>query len=228
MEEIILKNLLLDQEYYAKVFPHLKNNHFGQLENSEIFKAMIAYNTQYDTSPNIKELGLFIKNSGTVSESLRNKVLTQYKEVMLEPPVENKEFLLDQTEKYIQKEELSDAIFKSADIIENDEPFEPIIGMIEKALSVNFDYDTGMIYKEESSLINRYNYYTERISGLSLGLSSIDRALGRGLRSKTLNVVVAPSHGGKCQTFNTHVDIYLTKEKKELFDGFKQKNIKKG
>jgi replicative DNA helicase len=197
MEEVILKNLIINGDYFAKVFPHLKESHFDTLENTEIFKALSEYNREYDSAPNVKELGLFIKNSGTVSDSVKGKVIDRYKEVMLEPPVENQDFLIDQTEKYIQKEELSEAIFKSADLIENDQPFEPIIGMIENALSVSFDYDTGMVYKDASASQDRYDYYTQRISGLSLGLPSVDRALGSGLRSKTLNLVVAPSHGGK-------------------------------
>lgn len=136
---------------------------------------------------------------------------------MLEPPVENQDFLIDQTEKYIQKEELSEAIFKSADLIENDEPFEPIIGMIERALSVNFDYDTGMIYKDNTALSSRYDYYTQRISGLSLGLPSVDRALGSGLRSKTLNVVVAPSHGGKSALLMSAASTAYLDKKNVLF-----------
>jgi len=197
MENVILKNLLVDGDYFAKVFTHLKPEHFSNLENTEIFKALREYQKKYEEAPNIKELGLFIKNSGSVSDTVKDKVIQQYKNVMLEPPVENKDFLLDQTEKYIQKEELSEAIFKSADLIANDEPFEPIIGMIEKALGVSFDSDTGMNFGEESSLEERYAYYTQRISGLSLGLRSVDEALGSGLRTKTLNLVVAPSHGGK-------------------------------
>ncbi len=197
MESVILKNLIVDPEYFAKVFPHLKSSHFSNLENSEIFKALVQYNKEYDATPNPKELGIFIKNSGEVSENIKLKVIGQFKEVILEPSVENKEFLIDQTEKYIQKEELSEAIFKSADLIENDQPFEPIIGMIEKALSISFDYDIGMKYKEEKATLERYDYYTQRISGLSIGLPSVDLALGSGLRSKTLNLIVAPSHGGK-------------------------------
>ena len=215
MEEVILKNLIVDKDYFAKVFPHLKESHFNSLETSEIFKALKKYNSEYDTPPNIKELGLFIKNSGDISDSVRGKIISKYKEIMLEPPVENKDFLIDETEKYIQKEELSEAIFKAADLIENDQPFEPIIGMVEKALSVSFDYDIGMKYND--TLEDRYNYYTQRISGLSIGLPSVDRALGSGLRTKTLNLVVAPSHGGKSALLMSSASTAYLKKKSVLF-----------
>ena len=208
---------MVDGDFFAKVFPHLKESHFDTLENTEIFKSLSAYNKQYDAAPNIKELGLYIKNSGEITDAIRTKVITQYKDVMLEPPVENKEFLIDQTEKWIQKEELSEAIFKSADLIENNQPFAPIIGMIENALSVSFDYDTGMVYKDSEATISRYEYYTQRITGLSIGLPSVDTALGMGLRSKTLNLVVAPSHGGKSALLMSAASTAYVLKKNVLF-----------
>jgi replicative DNA helicase len=215
LEEVILKNLIVNEDYFNKVFPHLKRDHFGSLENSEIFNAIESYNKEFDNKPNIKELGIYIRNSGEISESLKEKVIGTYKSVMLEPPVENEEFLISQTEKFIQKEELSAAIFKSADLIENNQPFEPIIGMIEGALSVTFDFDTGM--KFGSSEDDRYEYYTRRIQGLSIGLPSVDRALGSGLRTKTLNVVVAPSHGGKSAFLISSAATAYLKKKDVLF-----------
>jgi len=217
MEEVILKSLITNGEYFSKVYTHLKEDHFGQLENVEIFKALSSYFSTYDETPNIKELGLYIKNSGEVSEQVRDKVIDQYKFVMMEAPVENDEFLIDQTEKYIQKEELSAAIFKSADLIENDEPFDPIIGLIEGALGISFDYDTGMAYKETSALEDRYNYYTQRIEGLSIGLDSVDRSLGGGFRTKTLNLVVAPSHGGKSALLMSAASTAYIAKKNVLF-----------
>jgi len=217
MEEVILKNLITDRDYFSKVFPHLKTSHFDMIENSEIFKSLYEYNSEYDSAPNIKELGLFIKNSNTVAESMKEDVISQYKEVMLEPPVENKDFLISQTEKYIQKEELSSAIFASADLIENDEPFEPIIGLIENALSVSFDYDVGLNFGATNSSNDRYDYYTERISGLSIGLPSVDKALGSGMRSKTLNLIVSPSHGGKSALLMSATAEAYLKKKNVLF-----------
>ena len=195
MENIILKNLLTSQEYFGKVYPHLSPLHFQTMETSTIFKALQGYFSKYETAPNIKELGLYIKNSPEISEAILPKVMDTFKEAMLEPPIENPEFLIDETEKYIQKIELSEAIFKSADLIEKNLPFEGVIGMVEKALSVTFDNDVGMDYKGTSS--ERFDYYTQKIQGSSCGIPSIDRALGSGYRTKTLNLRVAPSHGGK-------------------------------
>jgi len=195
MENVILKNLLTDDEYFGKVYSSLKPIHFTNIENTEIFNSIQKYISKYDIKPNIKELGLFIKNSSKLPESLVTKVISRYKQIMTDQPVQNKEFLLDETERYIQKIELSEAIFKSADIISADEPFEQVIGMVEDALSISFDSDVGLVYN--TSAEDRFDYYTQKMIGLPIGIPSVDRALGSGLRSKTLNIAVAPSHGGK-------------------------------
>ena len=195
MEEIILKNLLLDEEYYGKVYPYLTSEHFVNLENGEIFSSLKQYVLKYDAQPNPKELGLFIKNNNTTAESIKPKIIETYKALMLDQSVENDEFLIQETEKYIQKIELSNAIMKSAEVIENDAPFETVIGLVEKAISISFDSDTGLDYS--NSIRERFEYYTDKIQGIPIGIKSIDDALGSGYRKKTLNLIVAPSHGGK-------------------------------
>ena len=195
MTEVILKNLITNGDYFATVYQHVKPEHFETSEQIEIYNALHDYVKKYDAQPNIKELGLFIKNTAKLSDSQRADVIAEYKSVMTEPDVSNEEFLIEETEKYIQKMELSEAIFKSAEIIEKDEPFESVIGMVENALSVTFDTDTGMNYGLSAE--ERFAYYTQTITGFKLGIRSVDTALGGGLRRKTLNVAVAPSHGGK-------------------------------
>jgi len=211
MTEVILKNLVTNGEYFAKVYQHIKPEHFESSEQIEIFNAMHDYVLKYDAQPNIKELGLFIKNTAKLSDSQRQDVIVEYKSVMTEAPVENEEFLLEETEKYIQKMELSDAIFRSAEIIEQDMPFEGVIGLVENALSVTFDTDTGMNFGMSAE--DRFAYYTQTITGFKLGIRSVDIALGGGLRRKTLNVAVAPSHGGKSALLvASAAEQYLQKE----------------
>jgi len=211
MQNTILKNLLTSPDYFGKVYPHLNKLHFNTMETSAIFSSLQNYFSKYETAPNIKELGMFIKNSPEISEAMLPKIINEYKEIMTEPSVENPEFLIDETEKYIQKVELSEAIFKSADLIEKNLPFEGVIGMVEKALSVTFDNDIGMDYGSSSN--DRFDYYTRKIQGSACGIKSIDRALGSGYRTKTLNLRVAPSHGGKSSLLiNDTANFILNKE----------------
>lgn len=215
MEESILKYLLQDNDYYGKVYPHLKKSHFHSMENAEVFGALHDYVIKYDQKPNVKELGMFIKNSPKLSDAIRPKVIEAYKAAMLDAPIENPQFLIDETEKYIQKIELSDAIFKSAELIENNLPFEGVIGMVENALSITFDTDVGLRYDQSTQ--DRFEYYTQKIQGIPTGIISVDQALGSGYRKKTLNLTVAPSHGGKSALLVADAANFLLQKQNVLF-----------
>lgn len=213
MENIILKNLIENNDYFGKVYPHMKSTHFKTLENSELFKIVQEYVIKYDAKPSFKEMSLIIKQSNTIQDSMKPSVIEQFKVIVRDSPIENYDFLLQETEKYIQKIELVDAIYESANIIETDQPFEGVLGCVEKALAVTFDYDTGMQYN--GSAEDRYEYYHSNEETVGTGTKTIDKELNGGFSKKSLNVIVAPSHGGK-SAYGVSVAAAMLLQKKDV------------
>jgi replicative DNA helicase len=197
MEELIIQNLIMDSDYFGKVYGYLTPKHFYSYENIEIFRELSELFKEYDNKPTARELGIRIKNSSKIKKDSKDAVLSRFKEILTTDPQKNKTFLLAETEKYIQKIELSEAILKSVDIINKGEAFNPVIGLIEKAISITFNYDTGLDYNSEEAIQHLYDYYKQGFSGITSGVPSIDKVLEGGFRTKTLNIVAAPSHGGK-------------------------------
>lgn len=224
MENAVLQTLMKSQEFFGKSYSFLKEEHFQSVENSTIFGEIQKFMTEHSVRPTIKDIGLQIKNSGTISNQLKATVLGRFKELAMEEPVTNIKPFLKSTQQWIQKQELTKAIFSSADIIQNDEAFDPIVGMITDALKINFDTDIGMKYLD--SIEERIDFYKQVQHGLTTGISSIDRALGGGLFDKTLNLLLATSHGGKCCSSCTLVKIHSSKEKikglKEFVNEFRK------
>jgi len=213
MENIILKHIVESNDYFGKVYPHLKSSHFKTLENSELFKIIQGYVIKYDTKPSFKEMSLIIKQSNEIQDSLKPSVISQFKKIVQDSPLDNYDFLLGETEKYIQKIELVDAIYESANIIENDKPFEGVLGCVEKALAVTFDYDTGMEYNTNAD--SRYEYYHNNEETVKTGTNTIDKELNGGFSKKSLNVIVAPSHGGK-SAYGVSVTAAMMLQKKNV------------
>jgi len=195
MEKTILKYLLTDGDYFSKVFSYLNESHFSNLSEKTIFKKISDYYSKYATKPSAKEIGLGIKNDDKIPNELKTPTLEDFKSIVLTEDIKNAEFIIDETEKYIKKIEMVNAIYKSAEVIEKSEPFENVLGFIQKALEINFDYDTGTDYK--SSAEERFEYYVQTMTGILMGITSIDNSLDGGLRKKTLTVIAGPSHSGK-------------------------------
>jgi len=195
MENAVLQTLMKSEEYFGKSYSFIKTEHFESVENSTIFGEIQKYMTDHSVRPTIKDIGLQIKNSGTISNQLKAPVLARFKELALEERVTNIKPFLKSTQQWVQKQELTKAIFASADIIQKDSAFDPIVGMITDALKINFDTDIGMKYND--SIEDRIDYYKQVQHGLTTGIPAIDSALGGGLFDKTLNLLMAVSHGGK-------------------------------
>jgi archaellum biogenesis ATPase FlaH len=176
---------------------------------------MKDYVMSFNTQPTFKEVGLKIKNSSALKTELKKEALQQIKLLSTSDNSGNSEFILKETERWIQKLELTSAIYKSVDILKNDSEFETIIGFVSDALKISFDTDTGLNYN--SSIKERIEYYHKKLKGISSGISSLDKILGSGFLNKTLNIFVSPSHGGKSAMLVHAVASNLLKKKKILF-----------
>lgn len=215
MQDIILRNLLDDKDYYQKVFPHLSVHHFSTIESQEIFKAIKNYITEFSVQPTKKEIGLMVKNNAKLNDKIKDSSITYFKHILTDDKVENKEFLINESEKYIQKVEMTNAILKSADIIKTDGNFEQVLGFVSDALKIKFDNDIGLSYI--NSLEHRLEYYHKKNSGFTTGIESIDKIMGGGFKPKTLNVFGAPSHTGKSMALISVTCALALQKKKVLF-----------
>ena len=222
MESAVLQNLMTNDMYFSKAYTHLDNSLFNDPANEVIFTVISDYVKQHSVKPNLKEIALTIKESNKINKNLKLATLEKFKEIAQEPKVENLEFMLNKTELWVQRQRLTKAVFDSADIIQADGAFEPIVGMFTDALQVSFDTDTGLSYQD--TIDERAEYYHRKIQGLSTGIPGMDKALGGGYMKKTLNLISAPSHGGKsallaCISANMvvtgHNILYITLEMSE-------------
>ena len=215
MQDIILRNLLDDQEYFRQVYPFLKKSHFSSIESQELFNSLQTFITDYGSVPNKKEIGLRIKNNAALNDKVRDSTISYFKQILTDDKVENKDFLMKETERYVQRVEMTSAIMDSADIISTDGDFEKVLGYVSDALKIRFEHDSGMVYN--TSLEQRLEYYHRKNFGLTSGLESIDRILGGGFKPKTLSVFGAPSHVGKSMALISIASALALKKKKVLF-----------
>jgi len=209
MENTVLQNLMTNDMYFSKAYSHLSLDLFKDSSNEVIFRTISEFVDKHSTKPNLKEIALTIKESNKINKTLKQATLVKFKEIATEPKIQNLDFILEKTELWVQRMKLTEAIFESADIIQADGEFEPIIGKFTDALSVSFDTDLGMSYKE--TIQERAEYYHRKIQGLSTGIPGMDKALGGGYLKKTLSIGASISHGGKCFLKGTLIKITIPK-----------------
>ena len=103
IEDILTSSLIKNDEYFSKVFGQLKEQHFSDINNSNIFNHIKKYYAEYSHKPSIKELGLFIKNDALMGKALKDEEIEKFKSlVQIEQEYDSKQ-VIDSTEKYIKK-----------------------------------------------------------------------------------------------------------------------------
>jgi len=211
IEDVILQNLMNSESYYTKAYSHLSKGLFQDPNNATIFEAIKNLTDKYNKRPNAREIGLEIKQDNSLNKTLQQTTISKFKDVLRDPPIQNMDFLIDQTQRWVQKIQLSKTIFEAADIIQSNQPFDPIPGMVEKSLNINFDTSIGLNYHD--TINERLEYYKSMEAFTPIGLPSLDKVLGGGIRPGSLFMFIGPTHTGKtaAKVFTT-ANLLLKKE----------------
>jgi len=215
MESVVLQNLMNSESYYSKAYSHIDESLFQDPNNNTIFKTIKELTDKYNKRPTPQEVGLSIKQNNKLNKTLQQTTISKFKDILREPAVQNMDFLIDQTQKWVQRIQLSKTIFEAADIIQGDGEFGPIPGMVEKALNINFDTSIGLNYHD--SIEERLEYYKNLESFTPIGLPNLDKVLGGGIRPGSLFMFIGPTHTGKTAAKVFTTANLLLKKKNVLF-----------
>jgi KaiC/GvpD/RAD55 family RecA-like ATPase len=195
IEEIIFSKLLHNEEYSRAVLPHLKEEYFSTQGEKTFFKIYEHYFKKYNRLPSKMGMLLEIENIKASAD-----VYTTMKE-MINKTVEFDEslpFLIQKTEAFCREKAIYNALRESIIIIDGSSKTkspDSIPGILQAALSVCFDTTVGHDYFAESDA--RYEYYHATEARIPTGIPIFDKISKGGFPRKTLNLFLAPPHGGK-------------------------------
>jgi len=203
IETVILQSLVNDDEYMRKVIPFLRRDYFTDNAEQKIFDHVKNFIDQYNSTPNKDALVVAIQNDKSLSEE-------QYKDVVeyvlaFDKSDHNKDWLLNETEKFCKDKAIYNAILSSISIIDGRNKSlstDGIPQLLQDALGVCFDNNVGHDYIDNAE--SRYDFYHRVESRLPFDLDYFNKITNGGLPNKTLNVVLAGTGVGK-SLFMCHV-----------------------
>jgi hypothetical protein len=195
LENIIIGNLLSDDDYFRKVIPFLKTEYFTG-ESKTLLRKIQDYADKYNKAPTRQALAIAIEEDRTITEG----ELPALSEWLQSAEVESvdKEWIIDQTEKYCKDKAVYNAIMDSIQIIDgrdkNRGP-DSLPDLLSKALQVGFDNNVGHDYIENAD--KRYDFYHRLEEKMPFDLAMFNDITEGGLANKTLNVALAGTGVGK-------------------------------
>ena len=196
IENLVIKNLLLNEDYVRKALPFIKSEYFADITGRKIFDIASKYFIEYSALPTKEALTIEVGQINDISDDQHKQIVDAISKIDNEES--EHEWILDTTEKWCKERALYLALMSSIKIAEgNDEKRATgaIPTILSEALAVTFDNHIGHDYLEDYE--ERYEFYHQKEEKLPFDLEFFNRITKGGLPNKTLNVALAGTGVGK-------------------------------
>ena len=203
VESLILKNLLLTEDYPRRVLPFIKKEYFQDYTEQVLFDVINKYFVKYSAVATVEALTIEVGKISTLNDE-QFKQITQTLS-SFDEEITELQWLLDTTEKWCQERAIYLALMESIKIADgSDEKKAPdsIPSILSEALSVSFDNHIGHDYIDDYE--ERYDSYHRVESKVPFDIEFFNKITKGGLPSKTLNIALAGTGVGK-SLFMCHV-----------------------
>lgn len=208
MEYLILNYALKDRPFWLKVFENIKPKYFEKETNKKIFQLFKGHFAKYNDLPDID----IAKNElGEIEDGFIDAI---YDKEIIDSDNKKKQYIYDNTLRFIKESMMTDSLRKSIELMENGK-FDEIGEEIKKVLTFNLDTSLGVAL---SNIDERYEKIAKlQTDRVSTGFPQVDSILHGGWARKELYSVAAPPGVGKCQTYDTEVEIEI-EEDSEIYN----------
>ena len=200
IETLILRNLMLNEDYTRTVIPHLKLIYFEEPYRA-VFSEVVDFVNKFNKLPSADALSIELRNNPKVTADS----LALIPEISVQEKEETLPWLIEHTEKWCQDRAIYLAIMDSINIIEGKHETlgkNSLPEVLSEALGVNFDIRVGHDYVDDSD--SRYEFYHRDEEHLPFDLDMFNKITKGGLVNKSLNVALAGTGVGK-SLFMCHV-----------------------
>ena len=216
IEESIIRGLMTDEEFTRRVSPHIEKNFFQDRSEAMIVGEIIEFFAKFGTLPTKEILRVQIGQKTGISEDVYSNSISLVDKI--EPIEQNRDWLLEKTEKFCKDRSVYNAIVDSLKIIEgSDKQRTPdaIPSILQNALSISFNNEVGHSYIDDAA--SRFEFYTRKEERLPFDLEILNKITNGGLPKKTLSMVLAESGSGKSLALCHFAAANLRKGKNVLY-----------
>jgi len=203
IENTILRNLILNEEYTRKVLPFLKPEYFENTHEKIIFEETAKFIVGYDKCPTKEILSIECEKRKDINDDTFKEVTTYLKDISVDPVQED--WLVDSTEKWCKERAIYLALVESISIADGHDikkGVDAIPSILSDALAVGFDNHVGHDYLEDYE--ERFDFYHRKEDKIEFDLELFNKITKGGLPNKTLNIALAGTGVGK-SLFMCHV-----------------------
>ena len=193
-ETLILKHLIDDEGYARRTLPYLKSEYFSEKSDKLVYESIDRFINKYNNLPTREALTLEIDSESNISDEDFEACKSTISNLIVDEE-ENKDWLVETTEKFCQEKALYNAIMNSIAIIDGNDEKGKIPELLTDALAVTFDPNIGHDFIDDYD--ERFDFYHKEEERIPFDLDYMNRITKHGLPKKTLNIILAGTGVGK-------------------------------
>jgi len=216
IESLILKSLLVNENYCRAVLPYLKPEYFTDFTQKTIFKAINGFVNNYNEQPTIEALRVILSES-SLKEEESDSALTSLDDYV-DGEENNFNWLMDKTEEFCKEQAIHNAVLESIHIISDKKEKKDkgvIPELLKEALAISFDPTVGHDFMEDYEA--RYDFYHRKEERIPFDIEQLNQITKGGLPRKTLNIILAGTGSGKSLSMCHFATTNLTQGKNVLY-----------
>jgi len=193
----ILSNIIADEQYARKVIPFIKPDYFQSTSERIVFNKINEFVNKYSTIPSVEAMSVELENDNTLSENDFSNSLEVVQSLKDHVINNERQWLIDKTEKFCQEKAVYNAIMQSIHIIDGKgkQTKDAIPSILSDALGVSFDNHIGHDFLDDFN--ERYDFYHRVEEKISFDLSYFNTITKGGVSKKSLNIILAGTGVGK-------------------------------
>ena len=195
-EHLILKNLLHSEDYARRTLPYLKPEYFSDHSEKVIYEELDKFISKYNALPSREALTIEIDNRSNLNDK-QFADIAHYVSTLTADESDDKDWLINTTEKFCQEKAIYNAIMDSISIIDGDGKRDKgaIPQLLSDALAVSFDPNVGHDLLDNSDA--RYDFYHRVEERIPFDLDYLNKITKGGVPKKSLNIILAGTGVGK-------------------------------
>ena len=196
IDQVILRNILVDENYMRKVLPFIKPEYFGNVY-SKLFLEVGKFVGKYNRLPTLESFKIELDEASGLSDAVYNEAVQLLPEIFKIEEIDM-EWLVDKTEKWCQDRAVHNAIMEGISIIDGKHQSltkNALPDLLSDALSVSFDANIGHDYIEDFD--KRFDFYHADEEKMPFDIEMLNTITKGGIPNKSLNVILAGTGVGK-------------------------------
>lgn len=195
-EHLILKNLLTDEDYTRRTLPYLKSEYFQDVHEKVIYEQIDSFVTKYNSLPTREALIIETNNRSNLNDTQFAEI-SKYINTLQSEEKDDKDWLIETTEKFCQEKAIYNAIMESISIIDGEGKRDKgsIPALLSDALAVSFDPNVGHDLFDNADA--RFDFYHRVEERIPFDLEYLNNITKGGVPKKSLNIILAGTGVGK-------------------------------